>query len=161
MRFLRIKMVKNIIFGLVSWNNHYARCKAYTLVNSQKNFFWSWATSPPTIAPQSVYIKYIYCVFFEVAKTSKWSCPTSIFFHFLKLSCLLSNIHFEAREGIKIRWDSLIWIWVSRIPNFCTRKRSQLLHLRDIYTKKQTYFENLKLKQFCVTTPSKSGSSIF
>ena len=28
MRFLGIKMVKNIIFGLVSWNNHYARCKA-------------------------------------------------------------------------------------------------------------------------------------
>ena len=28
MRFLGIKMVKNIICGLVSWNNHYARCKA-------------------------------------------------------------------------------------------------------------------------------------
>ena len=28
MRLLGIKMVKNIIFGLVSWNNHYARCKA-------------------------------------------------------------------------------------------------------------------------------------
>ena len=28
MRFLGIKMVKNIICGLISWNNHYARCKA-------------------------------------------------------------------------------------------------------------------------------------
>ena len=99
----------------------------------RKNFFWSWATSPPTIAPQSVYIKYIYCVFFEVAITSKWSCPTSIFFHFLKLLCLLSNIYFEARERIKTRWDTPIWIWVSKISVFCTRKRLQLLHLRDIY----------------------------
>ena len=84
MRFSGIKMVKNIISRLVSWTDHYARCKAYTIVNSQKNFFWSWATSPPTIAPQSVYIKYIYCVFFEVTQTSKWSCPTSKFFSFSK-----------------------------------------------------------------------------
>ena len=46
--------------------------------------YWSWATSQPTIAPQSVYIKYIYCVFFEVSKTSKWSCPTSNCFSFSK-----------------------------------------------------------------------------
>ena len=50
-QFSGIKMVKNIIFGLVSWNNHNARWKEYTLVNSQKNFFWSWKTSLPTIAP--------------------------------------------------------------------------------------------------------------
>jgi len=37
--FFVIKMVKNIIFGWVSWNNHYARSKAYTLVNSQKKLF--------------------------------------------------------------------------------------------------------------------------
>ena len=40
MRFSGIKMIKNIIFGLVSWYDHYARCKAYTLVNSQKKTFF-------------------------------------------------------------------------------------------------------------------------
>ena len=39
MRFSNIKMVKNIIFGLISWNNHHTRCAAYTLVNSQKKLF--------------------------------------------------------------------------------------------------------------------------
>ena len=46
---------------------------------------------------------------------------------------MLSNIYFEAREGIKTCWDTPIWIWVSRIADFCTRKGTQLLHLRDIY----------------------------
>ena len=90
MRFLGIKMVKNTIFGLVSRINHYPRCKTYTLVNSQKNFFWSWATSLRTIASQNVYIKYIYYVFSEVAKTSKWSCPTSIFFFIFSNFCVCS-----------------------------------------------------------------------
>jgi len=36
MRFSSIRMVKNIIFRLVSWYDHYARWKAYTLVDSQK-----------------------------------------------------------------------------------------------------------------------------
>ena len=39
MRFSGIKMVKNIIFALVSWYDHYARSKAYTLVNCQKKLF--------------------------------------------------------------------------------------------------------------------------
>ena len=56
-----------------------------------------------------------------------------ICFHFLKLLRLLSNIYFEARKGIKTRWDTPIWIWLTRIADFCTRKGTQLLHLRDIY----------------------------
>ena len=135
MRFSGIKMIKNIIFRLVSWYDHYARCKAYTLVNSQKKKFLKLGNFTTHYSPlKRIYKIYIYCVFFEVAKTSKWSCPTSIFFHFLTLSRLLSNIYFEAREGIKTRWDTPIWIWVSRIADFCTRKRPQLLHLRDIYS---------------------------
>ena len=39
---------------------------------------------------------YQICIFFLI-----FCEPISIFFHFLKLLCLLSNIHFEAREGIK------------------------------------------------------------
>ena len=132
-RFLGIKMVKNIIFGLVSWNNHYARCKAWTLVNSQKKLFLKLGNFTTHYSPSKRIYKIYILRIFEVAKTSKWSCPTSMFFHFLKLLCLLSNIYFEAREGIKTRWDTPIWIWVSRIPNFCTRKRTQLLHLRDLY----------------------------
>ena len=46
---------------------------------------------------------------------------------------MLSNIHFEAREGIKTRWDTPIWILVPKIARFCTPKRSQLLSMRDIY----------------------------
>jgi hypothetical protein len=127
-------MVKNIIFRLVSWYDHYARCKAYIPVNSQKKLFLKLGNFTTYYSsPKRIYIKYTYCVFSEVAKTSKWRCPTSQLFHFLNLLCLLSDIYFEAREGIKSRWDTPIWIWVSRIPNFCTRKQSQLLRLRDIY----------------------------
>jgi hypothetical protein len=137
MRFLgtSIQMVKNIMFELVSWNNHYARCNAYTLVNSQKKLFLKLGKFTAHYSPSKriLYIKYIYCVFSDVAKTSKWSYPTSNFFHFLKLFCLLSNIYFEAREGIKTRWDTFVWISLSRIADFYTRKRTQLLCLRDIY----------------------------
>ena len=44
-----------------------------------------------------------------------------------------SNIHFEAHEVIKTRWDTPIWILVTKIAGFCTRNGTQLLSLRDIY----------------------------
>ena len=51
---------------------------------------------------------------------------------------LPSNMHIEAHEGIKTHWDTPIWIlnWLSQITDFCTRKRTQLLRLRDIYFRK-------------------------
>ena len=77
------------------------------------------------------YIYFIYTLWGAIVGSEV--AQLQIFFHFLKLLRLLSNIYFEAREGIKTRWDTPIWIWVPRIANFCTRKRSQLLGLRDIY----------------------------
>ena len=53
-----------------------------------------------------------------------------IFFcHFLNLLCLFYNIHFETYEGIKTRKYTIIWIWLSMIADFCTRKR---IHVRYI-----------------------------
>ena len=131
-------MVKNIIFGLVSWYDHYARCKAYTLVNSQKKNFWSWATSPPTIAPQSVYKKYILCIFWS-CQNFKMKLPNFIFFHFLKLLCLLSNIHFEARETTNTKkvmptvqifpFFGLIWAKLTKNAIFW-HKNGQKYHFR-------------------------------
>ena len=41
----------------------------------------------------------------------KWSCPTSNFFHFLKILHFSFNIHFESCEAMKTHCDTLIWIY--------------------------------------------------
>ena len=65
--FSGIKMIKNIIFGLVSWYDHYARCKAYTLVNSQKKNFLRLGNFTTHYSPSKrIYKIYILRIF--------WSC---------------------------------------------------------------------------------------
>ena len=74
MRFSGIKMVKTIIFGLFHETTTMPDVEHIHLWIVRKNFFWSWETSSLL---KSIYIRHIYCVFSEVAKTSKLSCPTS------------------------------------------------------------------------------------
>ena len=67
MRFSGIKMIKNIIFGLVSWYDHYARFKAYALVNSQKKKFLKLGNFTTHYSPSKrIYKIYILRIF--------WSC---------------------------------------------------------------------------------------
>ena len=80
MRFSGIEMVKNIIFGLVSWNNHHARCKAYTLVNSQKKLFLKLGNFTTHYSPlKRIYKTYIFCIFWS-CKNFKMKLPNFKFF---------------------------------------------------------------------------------
>ena len=77
------KMTKNAIFGYKNGQKYhfwvgFMKQKLCQMLSinpsefSEKTFFEVGQLHYPLlIAPQSVYIKYIYCVFFEVAKTSK------------------------------------------------------------------------------------------
>ena len=118
-------MVKTIIFGLVSWNNYYARCKSYTLVNCQKKLFVKLGNFSTLYSSlKCIYIKHRYCVFSEVAKTSKWSCPTSKILIIFKNFAFALQHTFRSLRGNNNRWDTPIWIWMSRIADFCTRKKT-------------------------------------
>ena len=67
MRFSSIKMVQNIIFRLVSWYDHYARWKAYTLVDSQKKKILKLGNFTAYYSPSKrIYKIYILRIF--------WSC---------------------------------------------------------------------------------------
>ena len=63
-----------------------------------------------------------------------------IFFNFLTISYLLSNIHFLFHERIKIRWDKAFWNLIPKKVNFCWWNRAQLLLLHDIFFEKQKMF---------------------
>ena len=58
--FFFANMVKNIIFGLVSWNDHDTRSKGYVLANSQKKLFLKLGNFPTLYDPLKYVQKYIY-----------------------------------------------------------------------------------------------------
>ena len=86
--------------GFMRDDHHYARCKAYTLVNSLKKLFLKLDDFTTYFSPQSVYTKHIYCVFSEVAKKFKMQLPNFKYFYiFAKLCiCSLTYILKLARE---------------------------------------------------------------
>ena len=103
------------------------------LANSWENFFWSWATSLCSEDLQSHRKIYIFCIFFQLHQLQNEVGQLQIFLKFFKLPDESSNIHFQAREAIKTRWDRAFWKKFRKKSDFCWWNPSQLLRWQDIY----------------------------
>ena len=124
MRFLGIKMVNNIIFGFVSWNNHHARCKAYTLVNSQKNCFFEVGQLHTHYSPlKHIYKAYI-SYFLNLPKLQNEVAQLQIFLHFLTFAFALWHM-FRSSRGNK---NSLRYAYLNLTIKIC----------RFLYTKTES-----------------------
>ena len=90
--------------------------------------------------------------FLKLQKLQNEVAQLQFFYIFFKLLHLFSNIYVEVYKGIKSRCYFFIWISIPRIPNFCTRKRTQLLRLQDIYhTVQFTHYDLCtKFVVFCI-----------
>jgi len=64
MRFSSIKMVKNIIFRLVSWCDHYTRWKAYTLLSIPRKMDHPWSIFYEKIDFFTFFV--VFSFFFEI-----------------------------------------------------------------------------------------------